>query len=542
MRASLAAAALAFAVLVAGIRWGAMIAGGADSYGYVSQAGLWPQGLPIVEQDLVRESPWPDAAETWAPLGYRPSPHRRGAMVPIYPPGLPLAMAAFQAIGGYCALFLVVPLCGALTVWLTFALGRRLFSDDSVALWGALLVAASPVFLYQLMNAMSDVPATAFCTLALWLAVAGRPLGSGFAVAMAIAIRPNLAPLAGVIGAWLVSARAGALRFAIPAALAIVAIGWLNATLYESPFVSGYGTAGDLYAIRHFAANVRQFGVWIADVETPVVAASALYLIAPTWFQSPSVRSGRALIAAWAATVLLSYLFYQPFDMWWYLRYLLPMWPVMMLTTAAVLIAIAKRSGVPFAAIAIAILLAAHGLYIAVERDAFSLVRGERRYLDVSRFVAAHTEPNAVMVSVQHSGSLRLYADRLTLRYTVLDPLWLDRAVAYLHSIGRHPYFVLDGGEVDAFRRRFAASNRSGRLDWQPIARLGEIVSIYDPIARNTTAPLAIAQTRGARGWWACDAPRSWPPRTSSFAGHSACVSEPLVALNPLEPQWPSPH
>lgn len=263
MRASIAAAALAFAVLVAAVRWGAMIAGGSDSYGYVSQAGLWRQGLPIVQQDLVRESPWPDAAETWAPLGYRPSPHRRDALVPIYAPGLPLAMAAFQAIAGYCAAFLVVPLCGALTVWSTFALGRRLFSSDSVALWGALLVAASPVFLYQAMNAMSDVPATAFCTLALWLAVTGRPLGSGIAMGVAIAIRPNLAPLAGVIGIWLVSARAGALRFAIPVILAIVGIGWLNATLYESPFVSGYGTTSDLYARRYFATNVRQFSDWI---------------------------------------------------------------------------------------------------------------------------------------------------------------------------------------------------------------------------------------------------------------------------------------
>jgi len=37
------------------------------------------------------------------------------------------------------------------------------------------------------------------------------------------------------------------------------------------------------------------------------------------------------------AIVLLSYLVYQPFDVWWYLRFLLPMGPVMMLLTAAAL-------------------------------------------------------------------------------------------------------------------------------------------------------------------------------------------------------------
>jgi hypothetical protein len=35
-----------------------------------------------------------------------------------------------------------------------------------------------------------------------------------------------------------------------------------------------------------------------------------------------------------------------------------------------------------------------------------------------------------VILSVQHSGSLRIYADRLTLRFDALDPLWLDRTVA----------------------------------------------------------------------------------------------------------------
>ena len=158
MSTTLCAALLSIGVLYAGLRLGVMVAGGSDPYGYVSQAGLWRRGLPIVHQSIVRQSPWPWAAETWAPLGYRPSPKLRDAIVPMYAPGLPLLMALFQAIAGYCGAFLVVPLCSALTVWLTFTLGRRLFDAPAVALWGAALVAASPVFLYQLMNAMSDVP------------------------------------------------------------------------------------------------------------------------------------------------------------------------------------------------------------------------------------------------------------------------------------------------------------------------------------------------------------------------------------------------
>src|SRR5689334_1552344 len=110
----LIAAVLALAVLGIGLRWGVAVAGGSDSYGYISQAGLWQQGLPIVYQDVMRSSPWPGAPDTWTPLGYRPSPTRRGAIVPIYAPGLPLLMAAAQRIVGFCGAFLVVPLCGAL--------------------------------------------------------------------------------------------------------------------------------------------------------------------------------------------------------------------------------------------------------------------------------------------------------------------------------------------------------------------------------------------------------------------------------------------
>jgi asparagine N-glycosylation enzyme membrane subunit Stt3 len=39
-----------------------------------------------------------------------------------------------------------VPLCGALTIWLTFTLGRQLFEPPAVALWGAALVATSRSF------------------------------------------------------------------------------------------------------------------------------------------------------------------------------------------------------------------------------------------------------------------------------------------------------------------------------------------------------------------------------------------------------------
>jgi len=537
--AALAAAALSIGVLYLGLRLGALVAGGSDSYGYVSEAGLWRHGLPIVHQDIVRTSPWPRAAQTWTPLGYRASPKLPDAIVPVYAPGLPLLMALLQAIAGSCGAFLVVPLCGALTIWLTFTLGRQLFEPPVVALWGAALVATSPVFLYQLMNAMSDVPVTAAWTLVLVLAVAGRPLSSGIATGAALAIRPNLAPLAIVVAAWIGltaaasssaslsgeprrSAESLALqigghvaRFLAGVAPAVLGIGWLNAQLYESPLTFGYGKTSDFYSFGYLSTNVRQFVTWTLDVETPVVALAALYVAVPRLFPPPRVRFARLLLGGTMSVVVLSYLFYVPFGAWWFLRFLLPMWPVMMLLTAASLDTLARRWLRPAYPVVIAVaaaLIAWHGVKTAAERYTFDLWRGERRYIDVGRFMAAHTEPGAVLFSMQHSGSLRLYAGRLTLRYDLLDPAWLDRTVEHLRSIGRRPYFVLDEFEVEVFKQRFARRNRWGTLDWPPMATLGTTVAIYDPIDQKPdTPPLAIARTRTRRGSWLCDPPQVCP-------------------------------
>jgi len=521
---ALIAGMLTLAVLYAGVRWGAMVAGGADSYGYVSQAGYWQRGSVVVQEDVIRQSPWPGAAFTWAPLGYRPSPNRPDAIVPLYAPGLPLLMALGQLIAGFCGALLVVPLCGALTIWLTYLLGRRVFDAPGMALWAACLVATSPVFLYQLMNAMSDVPVTAAWTLALVLTLSRRPLTAGLAMSAAIAIRPNLAPLAGVLLAWTVlsearergvsDAMSAAWRVALGVGVSAIGIAVFNARVYESALTSGYGTTSDLYALRFFPTNVRQFATWIADVETPIVAFAGLFFVAPRLLPPARIPLARLLLGGSLVTVLLSYLFYRPFDVWWYLRFLLPMWPVMMLLTAAAVETLARRwlrSAYPFAIAAAVALFAWHGVRVAVDRSAFDLGRGERRYLDVARFIQGHTDPAAVILSVQHSGSLRMYADRLTLRYDALDPLWLDRAVAYLQSIGRRPYYVLDGGEVDAFKRRFGAANRSGTLDWPPMATLGGTIAVYDPgNQRPDASPLAIASTRGTHAL--CDAPQIWPP------------------------------
>ncbi|HEV3141323.1 MAG TPA: glycosyltransferase family 39 protein [Vicinamibacterales bacterium] len=514
---AIGAVALALCVLFAGVRWGSTVAGGSDSYGYVSQAGLWRQGTLTIHQDVVGEFAWPFAHQTWTPLGYVPAGDSPDAIVPSYAPGFPLLMMLAQIVGGYCAAFFVVPICGALTVWSTYELSRRVFGRPAVALGGALLVAASPVFIFQLMIPMSDVPVTAAWTLALVLAAANRPLSAGLAAAAAVAIRPNLAPLAMVLLVWLAVTRPSHIvRAAIGVAPAVIGIACLNARLYGSPFRSGYGSLDDIYAIRHLPTNVRQFTEWTMDVQTPIVALAALSFVAPRWMPA-RVPAARLLLGGTIAVILGSYLFYRPFDAWWYLRFLLPMWPVLMLLTVVGLTAIACRWTGRLHPIVVAVVLLGltlYGVRVAVARHGLDTAIGERRYAAIGRFLAHLTDRNAVVLSMQHSGSIRLYADRLTLRYDLLDPAWLDRAVEQLRAAGRHPYIVLDEFEEPAFRKQFGAVSPIGAIDWQPIA-IYELprVAIYDAIDRaNQHPPLVLGLDYGG-GAWRCEPPEIWPPR-----------------------------
>ncbi|HYM24771.1 MAG TPA: hypothetical protein VEU08_16250, partial [Vicinamibacterales bacterium] len=310
--------------------------------------------------------------------------------------------------------------------------------------------------------------------------------------------------------------RRAVLRTAVGIVPVIIGIAWFNARVYGSPLVSGYGSLGDLYALGNLPANIRLFATWTADVQTPLVLMASLYFVMPHLTAPDRVPAARVLLGGTLAVVLSSYLFYQTFDVWWYLRFLLPMWPVLLILTAAGIDAVARRLPSVWRPLGagLVVLLAAYGIYVAADRYAFDIGRGERRYVDVGRFVASHTAPDAVVLSWQYSAAIRTYGGRLTLRYDTLDPAWLDRAIDHLRSSGRHPYLVLEEYEEALFRRRFAGSSPIGALAWQPMAvYLAPRIAVYDLLDRgNRETPIGIAATGRERARWRCDPPQIWPP------------------------------
>jgi hypothetical protein len=483
----LAVAAISAALVVVAVRFGSYVAGGSDSYCYVHQAERWASGRLLEPDPLALEAPWPEAALTFAPAGHVPSTTVRGAIVPICPSGLSLLMAPALAAGGRAAMFAVVPVCGVLLVVATFLLGRRV--DDGVALAAAAVTASSPIVLYQVIQPMSDVPATAFWVLALALATRAQPAGvaAGVCGGLAILIRPNLVPLGFVIGAYLLlrpGTQWGArlrdgVRYAIGCAAGCVAVAAIQQYFYGSPLASGYGAATGLFSMARVAPNASLYMSWLVQAHGPLIALAAV---------APFVLA-RPLAAVSLAFVLVNvalYLPYLTFDDWSYVRFLLPSVPVLAVLAMGSVSRLAERAGgraVPAALLLGALVLVGLELRVADTRQVFRLAELESVFPRTGDVVGTRLPRNALVVTSRFSGSVRFYGGRPALVWDVLDSAWLDRALEFARAKGLEPYLLLDSAEEPAFRARFAAS-AVGRLDWPPQIEIAPQVRLYQPAAR----------------------------------------------------------
>jgi hypothetical protein len=487
------------ALMVTAVRWGSWVAGGSDSYCYVHQAERWADvfgqlgrgrlaGLQVAEP-LALDAPWPDAARAFAPSGHVPSPTVAGAIVPICPAGLSIAMAPFVLAGGPRSAFYVLPLFAAVLVGSTFVVGSRF--GARVGTFSSLLVAASPIVLYQVIQPMSDVPAAALWMLAVALATGTKSrssLLSGFATSAAILVRPNLVPLGITIGlflllrperSWPQRLRSSAV-FALASAPGCLAVALTQNAFYGSPFASGYGSLAALFSMSYVAANLGRYLGWLWSSHTPAIA---LALLAP-WLLPGGLTT---LVLVMCLVNLAVYVPYVIFDDWSYLRFLLPTIPLLLILVVAVVDAVLRRFRVPGVAwitAAAVIVLAMLFVRDARQRPTFALKQLEARFERAGIFVGKRLPPNALVITSSESGSVRFYAERKTLLWDGLDPAWLDRSLTYVRSKGYEPYLLFERREETEFRHRFPGSE-IGRLDWPPMAEVAAQVRIYRPEDRD---------------------------------------------------------
>jgi hypothetical protein len=511
------ALAIAFALgaVAAGvcIAFNTYVVAASDPSAYISQARLITKGDLVVPVPLASQVSWPMPEMSFAPLGYRPGP-QPAEIVPTYPPGLPLFMAIALLVAGENGPFFVGPFFAAVAVLGAHCLAARLHSRTA-GVTAAAMMTFSPLLLSQVVQSMSDIPATAVWTLAVLAALAARPITAGVLSGVAIPVRPSLLPVAAVVALVLVrwskqgitSRRAAfntLIKFAAAAVPAIAVLAWTQWSLYGDPFASGHGTFAQMFSIRNVLPNIREYTIRVRTGETPVLvllAASAVaFFVAPRRVSAglkstthptvvtPTAIASVRIAALVAMPVLACYLAYGVFNDWAYLRFLLPIWPVALAAAAAVIAnASLHLSPVVRAQVLFVVLTAvcARNVLTAAHEGTFSLWNGASRYGTAGRYLDAVLPKDAVIVASQHSGSSSYYTGRPVVRWDSLH-VGFDQALDDLARLGRRPVIVVDDWEEPLLRQKHPTS-AFARLDWAPRAEFGKItrVRLFDPADRE---------------------------------------------------------
>lgn len=438
-------------------RYTSPYAGGSDSSGYLNSAALLLDGRltttrPVLPGHTVAEF----GIGAHVPLGFLP---RVGSdeMSPTYPLGLPLHLVAFSWIAGLDWATVPLNICTALAGGgLLYLLARRLSLPPGWALAGAMLLLLCPLYIFTATQPMSDLLASVWSLAALYAALRAREkwswaLACGFAVAWAVLVRPTdlllVVPVALALGlAWRSYLWVG--LGGLPGAVLLAAY---NHQIYGSSFITGYGDIWLAFSREFAAHNLPFFALWIPGLLTPLVLAA---LAAP--FLPAGRQRDLGVLGTWAAVLIGFYAFYyHSGETWWYLRFILPAFPVLILGALVVLHSF--LSAAPGRKIIGGLLLAASLGWELVQVDRLQLLQnksGEATYADASAWTREHLPANAAIICMQVSGALHYYTGFLVVRWEQVAPGDLRRLFLALQDLHQPVYAVLyDFEETDAQQR-----------------------------------------------------------------------------------------
>jgi hypothetical protein len=432
------------------------VAGGSDSSGYLNHARLLASGTVHVPPRTIPGLPQSSAPPNlYAPLGFKPAWDGNG-LVPTYPVGLPLLILLMKPIAGWGhAADLTMILHSLAGIVATFALGRMLGLQKPWALFGALIVAASPLYLFLSLQTMSDVPSMFWTTAAMLAALRCRDdrllaLAAGGAFAVDALLRPTnvlaLVPLCFALGAsprrlvlFMLGCLPGAVFFACHSMAA-----------YGSPFTTGYGQVCN-FGAAFVPETLLHYALWIPALFTPI----AVLCLGLTFDRGEDART-RRLLLSWIAVFAGFYSAYGcTHETWWYLRYLLPAAPALVVGSLLVgrkLISLLSRkvsSGAARAACAAAIAcVVINSFWWTRKLHAIEIGRGERKYGLVADWMTKNLPTDAVCLSTQMSGAMFYYTNFSLIRCEPLKPGDLASVETAIRTSKRPLYAVLFPYEI----------------------------------------------------------------------------------------------
>lgn len=404
-------------------------AGGSDSSGYLGSARLLVEGKLTTPIRVVPGAGATTFGETaHIPLGFVAVAGTQ-KMAPTYPLGFPVHLALASVFGWKYAPAIVNLAALLVSGILTFLLGRQLGLPDLFSAGSVIVLWLCPLTVFSTVQPMSDVLSLAWCLVAIHAAL--RPAARlkhdllvGIAVSVAILVRPTNVLLAlPIVIAFGIAWRryAAALIAALPVGLLLL---WYNDVLYGAPWLTGYGDAGGVFSVQNMPMTMAHYARWLPTVLGPLVV---LVFLAP--FLARPGKRPLFVHGAWFICVAVFFAtYYHTHETWWYLRFLLPALPSIILLAAAVpatWMAATKndarrRMAAGLALIALLVTTVAEAQ--AMRKLGVLLIRDdERTYFQAADWARNNLPPNSAVLALQMSGALHHYTDAIVLRWDLVD-------------------------------------------------------------------------------------------------------------------------
>jgi len=447
-------AAIYIAIIVRNISY---VAGGPDESGYMNEARMFSSGRTHIDVAPLRTLNLdPSFTEVFTPLGFSPRPN--GTMVAVYPPGYPIHLLAASTLGGWkYAPFFVIPLAAFGAIALTYAIARELGLEPPFAAASAAILAVHPTFMLHSIVVMSDVLATFWALLAVWLSLRRTQWGAGVltgaAFAIGVWVRPtNLLvaiPLLIALRFRFVRAALGAIPFGI-------ALMVFNAKTYGSPLATGYGSAAVFSFGDCFWEQLRM----LSHLVSPAVVLCGLFAV----FDKRASGWTRALLFAWFSSFLIFYGCWQVCGNWTLTRFLLPATPALIIGAVFVI------RDIPWPRLVAAIVILAilgYSIDKCHKRHVLTVDEDQVIYPRSIALAQRVIPRDAMIVTGLLSGAYFNYANELTVRWDTLDA----GRFAALRAKNAKWYAVLSQVEVDMneFRRRLPGH-------WTPVASYRNVI------------------------------------------------------------------
>ncbi len=461
-------------------------AGPNDSGGYLNSAKLMVNGELTAAPRTIFGADDDLDITAYLPITFHANGHR---MVPEYPVGWPLEVALFGKIIGLArgipTLILLQLLLGVLV---TQRFARTFGLPTGWAWLAAGIVGLSPVYLFEGLQPVSDVPALLWVTTAVYWAWLGREhtryaVLAGLATALAVMIRPS--NLLCVLPAFL--CLAGRWRAMIAWMLAgapgAVLLAWYQRRLYGNWHTTGYGDVHTSFAFEFVRPTLQSYATWLPEMLTPLLVLG----FAAPFLRTISLRV-RLVLTSWVALFIVFYaLYWCTWDNWYNMRFVLPAFPPMIVLALLVAHRIAARAGLAlFSAgpplrtfIPTALLVGATLGFLGVrtaQRNVVYWMHSNHKPTEVALWMRDHVPANAVVFAKHLTGSLYHYTD---LTFVRLDYAPAHDSTALYERIlraGRPVYAATCHWETRGFEWGHGLGSGYPDLpgDWERVAVLAE--------------------------------------------------------------------